>query len=137
MSTSFEGGKVDLSHGRQAADWGLAAVLLGGILAVMAMLLLQVCLTLFGSSGWGPMDLQRLHDVALYGRIVFISAAVASIAFAIGGIIVAYARRQASALGWAGLVISLIALALWIGVLANLLEVVETLARRQGMKGIF
>ena len=138
MSTVFDGGKSDLAQGRQAADWGLASLLLGGILAVMAMLLLQICLYLFLSpSVWGTEDVKRLHDVAIYGRIVFITAGIVSIAFAIRSLALAYNRSQPSALGWAGLLISLIALALWIGVLFDLFEVVEFMARRQGMGGLF
>ncbi len=138
MSTVFDGGKSDLPQGRQAADWGLASLLSGSTLAVMAMLLLQICLYLFLSpSVWGTEDLKRLHDVAIYGRIVFITAGIVSIAFAIRSLVLAYNRSQPFALGWAGLMISLIALALWIGVLFNLFEVVEFMARRQGMGGLF
>jgi hypothetical protein len=138
MSAIFGDGKTNPSQTRQAAEWGFASLLLGGILAVLAVLALQISLHLFlGPPGWGPSDLRALHDVTIAGCVVLGAMCGASVAFGIRSLVLAYKRGQPSALGWAGLMLSILALLLWIGTLIDLFEVVDTLVRRQGLKDIF
>jgi hypothetical protein len=137
MSAAFD----DISESpqpRHAAEWGFASLLLGGILAILAMMLLQINLHLYLSPPvWGATDLRALHGVTIVGTVVFLGTAGISIAFACLSIGGAYRRRQPTALGWAGLLLSVIALLLWIGGLLDLLAVLDTMMRRQGMGGIF
>lgn len=113
-------------------------MLMGGFLAVLAMLLLQINLSLFLSPRvWAASDLDVIHYAAIAGAIVLLAMCGASAAFGLRGLACAYRRDQPSALGWAGLLISILALCLWIGALIDLFEVVDTLMRRHGMEGIF
>jgi hypothetical protein len=138
MSTTFDDGKTNQPQTRQAAEWGLASLLLGGILAVLGLFMLQIDLHLFLSPPvWAPSDLRTLHNVAICGAFVLGGMGIASIAFGIRSLVFAYKRAQPSALGWAGLLISVLALLLWIGALADLFAVVDTMVRRQGMRGLF
>jgi hypothetical protein len=138
MSTAFDHEKTSQTQTRHAAEWGFASLLMGGILAVLAMLMLLINLLLFLSPPvWGPSDLRALYYVAIAGVVVLVGIGFTSVAFGIRSLASAYKRGQPSALGWAGLLISILALLLWIGALVDLFEVVDTMMRRQGMVGIF
>ena len=138
MSTIVDNGKTSLSLTRRAAEWGFASLVSGGVLAVLAVLVLLINLQLFvGPPVWGPTDLRALHDVAIAGSIVLGVMCAASIAFAICSLFLAYKYGQTSALGWAGLMLSVLALLLWIGALIDLFEVVDLMVRRQGIKNLF
>ncbi len=119
------------SPSHAAAERGLASLLLGGILAVLAMLTLQINLTLFSHPGiWGTTDLDRLHYAAIAGAVVLGILCVVSLGLAVASLVSAYNRGQPTALGWAGLLISVLALLLWAGAIVDLLEVIEMLMRR-------
>src|SRR6266436_749471 len=135
MSATFDDGKTSLSQTRRAAEWGFASLLLGGILALLAVLVLQINLHLFlGPPAWGASDLRALYNVTIAGSVVLGTMCAASVAFAIRSLVLAYKCGQPSALGWAGLMLSILALLLWMGALVDLFEVVDTLVRRQGLK---
>jgi hypothetical protein len=138
MSANSDDGKTNALQTRQAAEWGFASLLLGGILAVLAVLVLQINLHLFlGPAAWGASDLRALHNVTIAGSVVLGVMCAASVAFATRSLVLASKLGQPSALGWAGLMLSVLALLLWIGALVDLFEVMDTLARRQGLKDIF
>jgi len=116
---------------RHAAEWGLASLLLGGFLAVLALLTLQLCLSLFVSPPiWAPQDLHMLHDAGVAGAFVLGGLCLLSTIFGIRSLASAYRRGQPCALGWAGLLVSILALLLWAGAIADLLWVAEFLTRR-------
>jgi hypothetical protein len=138
MNTPFDDAKANPSLTRHAAEWGFASLLFGGILAVLAVLVLQINLHLFlGPAAWGASDLRALHNVTIAGSVVLGVMCAASLAFAIRSLVLASKLGQPSALGWAGLALSILALLLWIGTLVDLFEVVDTLARKQGLKDLF
>jgi hypothetical protein len=138
MSTTLDDGRINPSAARQALEWGLASLIMGGVLALLAVLVLQINLHLFATpAGWAASDLRAVHHVAVAGCVVLGAMCVASIGFAIVSLVFAYHRGQPSALGWAGLMISILALLLWIGTLIDLFEVVEMLMRRPMGAGLF
>jgi len=113
-----------------ASHWGLASLLLGGLLAVMAMLMLQMNLQMYLSPrGWSQGDLRPIHDVAIVGAVILGVMTSASMAFGICSLAFAYKRAQPCALGWAGLMISTLAMFLWIGAFVDLFEVLDMLMR--------
>jgi hypothetical protein len=116
---------------RSAAETGLASLLLGGILALMAMLTLQINLQMYFSPRVWPLnDVRPIFYAAILSSIVLAGITGTSIAFGIRGLMIAYKNRLPAALGWAGLLISGLALFLWIGALVDLFSVLEMLRRR-------
>jgi hypothetical protein len=123
--------KVTPSQTRIAAEWGLASLLLGGLLAMMAMLTLQINLQMYLSPRvWSQGDLRPIYYVAIVGAIFLFGMTSTSIAFGIRSLVVAYRRAQPCALGWAGILVSTLALLLWIGTFVDLFSVLDMLMRR-------
>lgn len=135
---SFDDHEPNQAQGREAAEWGLASILMAGVLDVLAMLMLHMNLYLFLSPPvWGASDLRALFYAAVAGAIVMLGLCCISTAFAVRSLLFAVRRGQRAALGLAGLLLSMLALALWVGTLADLFAVVHTMMRRQGMGGLF
>ena len=126
MTAAPDEPKIDPSQTRGAAEWGLASLLLGGVLALMAMLTLQINLHIFlGPRNWSPNDVRPILFAAVPGGIFVLGMTGASIAFGIRSLALAYQRAQPCALGWAGLLISTLGLPLWILTLIDLLGVLH------------
>lgn len=130
MTTTPDEPKGSPSATRGAAEWGLASLLFGGLLAVLAMLTLQINLQMFLSPRiWSPSDVRPLQYAGVGGAIVLACLTGTSIAFGIRSLAIAYRRAQPCALGWAGTLISILALLLWIGALVDLFAVLDMLMR--------
>jgi hypothetical protein len=129
--TTLDEPKINPSQGRNAAEWGLASLLLGGLLSVMAMLTLQINLQMWVTrASWSAGDVRPIYYAAIVGAIVLFCMTSTSIGFGIRSLVIAYKRAQPCALGWAGLMTSTLALLLWIGTLVDLLEVLDVLMGR-------
>ena len=106
-----ESTKLTSKNQDTASHWGLASLLLGGLLAVMAMLWLQMNLpdrTLFFRLG------DDVRAIVNLGAVILGVTTITSIAFGISSLVVAHKRAQSCALGWAGLLVSTLALLMWI-----------------------
>ena len=129
MATTLDQPKV--MQTRCAAEIGLASLLLGGLLAVIAVLVLQINLQMFLSPrAWSANDVRAIQYVAIVGAIVMAGLTTTSMAFGIRSIANAKMHSQPSALGWAGFLISTLALLLWIGALVDLFSVLDMLMRQ-------
>lgn len=124
-------GKIEFEATGRHAESGLASLLLGGILAMMAMVMLAINLLLFVSPFvWAAKDLHLLFQAAVAGTIVIGPIALFSVFVGIHAVVSGFKRRQFSALGLSGLFISTLALLLWAGAIADLFSVVDYLQRR-------
>lgn len=133
MTLSCDVSQPNPSQSRYAAEWGLASLLMGGFLLVLAGLCLQLNLQLFLSGPvWALEDLVRLQDGAVAAAVVLIGLCVISLCLGIVGVVSAFRRCQPCALGLAGIVLSLGALTLWIVAVINLHEVASVMILRQG-----
>ena len=131
MAIPLDQPKITESQSRSAAEIGLASLILGGLLAVMAILVLQINLQMFLSPrAWASNDVQAIRYAAVAGAIVMGGLTITSMAFGIRSIATANNHAQTNALGWAGLLISTLALLLWIGTLVDLFFVLDMLLRR-------
>jgi hypothetical protein len=107
---------------------------MGGLLSIMAMLVLQINLQMFlGPPGWGADDLRGIRAFSIVGCVGIGILCAMSLAFGIVGLVNAFRLGQTSALAWVGIATSIFAVGLWIFVLIDLFAVVEFLARRQGL----
>jgi hypothetical protein len=130
MAASNDSAQSTLSA-RSSAEFGLASLILGGLLAVMAFLTLQINLQMFLiPRNWSVGDLDAIRGVAVVGSFVLAGLTTTSIALGIRSIVLAGKQQQPSALGWAGLLLSTFALLLWIGTLIDLFSVVDMLKHR-------
>lgn len=131
MTTRLEESNLREAQNRSAAEWGLASLLLGGLLAVMAMLMLQINLQMFlGPKVWSPGDVRPIYYAAILATLVLFCMTSMGIAFGIRSLVIAYGRGQPCALGWAGTLMSVLALLLWLGTLYDLFEVLGMLMGR-------
>jgi hypothetical protein len=138
MTNTPDQPKVDQLQTRNAAEWGLASLLLGGLLAVMAMLTLQINLQMYlNPKGWWPNDVRPVQYVGIAGAIVLAGLTGTSIAFGIRSLMLAYKHAQPTALGWLGTMTSVFALLLWIGTLVNLFSVLDMLITVHGLQHLF
>src|SRR5690349_17238445 len=103
MNTNSDEPHGNPLQSQHAAEWGLASLLQGGFLAVLALLTLQLCLFLFVSPPiWAPQDLRLLHDAGVAGAFVLGGLCLLSTIFGIRSLASAYRHGQPCALGWAG-----------------------------------
>lgn len=122
--------RVAESQNRGAAECGLASLLLGGFLAIMAMLSLQINLQMYlGTKAWSQNDLRPIAYAAVAGAVVLAVLLGTSLALAVRSLLLARRNGQSSALGWAGLLLTVPALLLWVGALVDLFAVLEMLER--------
>ena len=123
---------------RHAAEWGFASMFLAGILAILAVLTLQLCAALFfGPPMWARSDLQGIFFASIGAAILVVAMNVASAAFGVMSLMSALRQRQPCALGVAGLMLSVFALLIWIFAFIDLFSVLVFLMRRQGHGGFF
>jgi hypothetical protein len=135
MTEAFDEMKFDPPLDRSASESGLASILMGGVLSILAMLTLQLNLRLFLSPPvWGPADLRLLQQAAIGGGVVLILLCAISTSISVRGLFSGYRCGTSTALAWAGLLLSLLALLLWIGAAVDLYSVVDTMLQRQGIR---
>ncbi len=115
---------------RAAAEWGLASLLMGGVLVMTAMLMLHINLHMYHNPrAWWPDDVRSLRYVGIVGSFELAGLTGASLTFGIRGVLLANRLRQPSALAYAGVLISTFALFLWIITLVNFFSVTDMLLR--------
>ncbi len=130
MTAKPEESIINPAPTRAASEWGLASLLLGGLLAVMALLILQINLQIFLSPrSWSRDDVRPIHDVAIVGAIILAGLTSASLAFGIRSLLLAYKYKEPAALGWAGVLVSTLALLMWIGAFIDLFAILDMLMR--------
>jgi NADH:ubiquinone oxidoreductase subunit H len=107
---------VNAAMSRHAAEWGLASMLLGGALALLAVLMLVVNI-LMGTLArqiMGPSDIRLAMNAAIVGAVFVTILCGVSMFFGIRSLVSAYRNQQPAALGWAGTLVSTLGLILWI-----------------------
>ncbi len=118
---------------RRAADLGLASLLTGSVLAIASLLVLQINLQLYkGGMPFSMDELKLLRIVTIVGFVLMIAFCTASIVFGISSLLAARKYRQNSALGWAGVFMSLWAILLWIGTLLDLFFIIQAVIGPNG-----
>src|ERR1051325_489213 len=123
---------------RHAAEWGFGSMFGAGILAVMAMLTLQICVQLFfGPALWARQDLLGIVYVSIGGVVGVLGLNITCIVSAIYSMVSAFRHNQPCALGLGGLIGRVLVLLLWIFVFVDLFSVLDFLLRRQGHGGLF
>jgi hypothetical protein len=136
MSTSCDVSFTSPAQARYAAEWGLASLLMGGTLTLLAGLALLLNLQLFLSGPvWAMEDLERLQNGSVWAGVVLIGLCVISLSVGVVGLVAAFRRCQPCALGLAGILMSLSAMTLWIVAVGNLHEVTRVMMIRQGLTG--
>ena len=110
-----------------AAELGLASVIMGATLFLASPMTLVLAVLVWQFADQEP-GVVRLHAwLARIGVSIAFLTAVASTAFAITSIRSGMRHRQPTGLGFAGLVLNLAALALWVVTAIGLLNVTESL----------
>jgi hypothetical protein len=127
------GYKEDLdesSESRYAAEWGLAALLMGGVLAIIApvTLIFNLMFWLQGRRVIAPQDMALAHKAGIVGVGFIAVLCLASLAFGIKAWRAASATFQPAGLAVAGTLVSLLALVLWIITGADLIMILTTFA---------
>src|SRR5262245_787291 len=124
---------VNQSLSRHAAEWGLASLLLGGILSVLALLVFQINVVLYLSARSGPIltpgEVRAVFIGSIVGAIIIAARCLTSMIFGIYSLVSAFRFQQPAALGWAGLLISILALLFWIAALVDLFMIVGMMMR--------
>ncbi len=112
-----EGEELDRGRGH-AAQWGLASVLTGGLVLLMAPLTLVITILLAafgpGRMGMDPPQITLATWGLLIGLVVVLLLGLAALLFGVAGILSARARGQPMALGLAGLLVSVAGLVLFL-----------------------
>ena len=125
MTTTLNEPQGNALPTRHAAEWGLASLLLGGLLVIMGMLEMQINQQMYGPHRLSANDAHPIVYAAILGALLLAGMTSASIAFAIRSLVLAIKHSQPSALGWAGLMISTFALLLWIGTFIDLFAILD------------
>ena len=124
---------VNQSQARHAAEWGLASLLMGGILSILSLLALLINIILYAHALSGPFlgpgELTAVFIAAIFGAVIVPAICVTGIVFGIRSLASAFGRDQPGALGWAGLLMSLLALLLWIAVIVDLFMILGMMQR--------
>jgi hypothetical protein len=110
------------------AEWGLASLLLGVALMVMAPVTLLVSLLLWTGGRPVPEDFRGLAvmgGLAALGALVALG--VASLAFGVRALVVAGRTGRPTGLAWGGALASAVALVLWLVVGTDLVMVLHGL----------
>lgn len=138
MTATCDVSQPNASQSRYAAEWGLASLLMGCTLSVLAGITLLLNLQMFLSGPvWALEDIERLKMAAKLGAGILISLSTISLLMGIGGVVAAFRRCQPCPLGLAGILMSLSAITLWAFATINLSEVADVMMIRQGAAGLF
>ena len=120
----------DSSESRYAAEWGLASLLMGGVLAIIApvMLIFNLMFWLQGPRVIAPQDMRLAHKAGIVGVGIIAVLCLTSLSFGIKAWRAALATFQPAGLAVAGTLVSLLALILWIITGADLIMILTTFA---------
>jgi hypothetical protein len=115
---------------RHAYEWGLASVLLGGLLAGTAPVTLIFNLLLWqaGSGVISRSEMRLAHMGGILSILVIGLLCVTSLCFGILGVRWSVATRRPVALPLTGILVSSLALMLWIGVGGDLIAILTSFA---------
>jgi cytochrome bd-type quinol oxidase subunit 2 len=113
---------------RLGFEWGLASLLMGGLLALMALVLFISNILIFLDAGQrlDPTSLEVANIAAIVGIPCFIGLCVCSIVFAIRGMRGARRYDMPMALPASGLLLSIAALILWLVVGVDLIAILQS-----------
>ena len=116
---------------RHAAEWGLASLLMGGILAILApiVLIFNLIFWLNGPRVIAPPDMHLAYKAVIAGLALIALLCLLSLIFGIKAWRSARINYQPAGLGVAGTLISLLALLLWVIVGGDLIMIFETFTR--------
>jgi uncharacterized membrane protein len=118
---------------RHAAEWGLASLLMGGILSILALITLLLNLTFWLGSRHGPVlapaDMHLAYKGVIAALALIALLCLLSLIFGIKAWRSARTNYQPAGLGVAGTLISVLALLLWVIVGADLIMIFETFTR--------
>jgi cytochrome bd-type quinol oxidase subunit 2 len=113
---------------RLGFEWGLASLLMGGLLALMALVLFISNILIFLDAGQrlDPTSLELANIAAIVGIPCFIGLCVCTIVFAIRGMRGARRYDMPMALPVSGLLLSIAALILWLVVGVDLIAILQS-----------
>jgi len=116
---------------RHAAEWGLASLLMGGILTILApiVLIFNLVFWLNGPRVIAPPDMHLAYKGVIAALALIALLCLLSLIFGIKAWRSARMNYQPAGLGVAGTLISLLALLLWVIVGADLIMIFETFMR--------
>ncbi len=116
---------------RHAAEWGLASLLMGGILTILApiVLIFNLIFWLHGSQVIAPPQMRLAYKGVIAALALIVLLCLLSLIFGIKAWRSARTNYQPAGLGVAGTLISLLALLLWIIVGTDLIFIFETFTR--------
>lgn len=117
LGTMVAGQTAGSTAPRAGAEWGLASVLLGGLLALLVPPALQIAhtLELTGYRGFSTQD-KRLAGYGGYiAAGLCMALAIVGVGFGIKGINLSRQHGQAAALGITGVLVGVLAFLFWVG----------------------
>lgn len=119
------------SESRHAAEWGLASLLLGGVLTIIApiTLIFNLIFWLQGPRIIAPQDMGLAHKAGIVGVGFVVVLCLVSLSFGIKAWRSASAAFQPAGLAVAGTLVSLLALVLWIITGADLILILTAFVR--------
>src|SRR5262249_14302194 len=108
MEDDLETREFNAAMTRHAAEWGLASMLLGRALALLAvlMLIVNILLGTLARQIMGPADLQLAAVGGIVGGMVVLILSGLSVFFGIRSLVSASRHAQPAALGIAGTLVS-------------------------------
>jgi hypothetical protein len=109
-----------------AAQWGLASLMIGGVVFVASPVLL-VFNTIFANGGRYRVPMGLAWTASIIGLVTILAIGVASIVFGARGCIIAGRQRQCPALAVAGMFMSIAAVISWLIVAIDLIVVLAML----------
>jgi hypothetical protein len=122
------------AQSRYAAEWGLAALILSGILvlaAILALLAILLYVAMLNQLRPSRTDVLLTAILACVLSGLFTAMTLLSIVFGLIGVRAAWRRCQPGGLPVAGLILSLFSVLLWAAVIVGLVMNMIDLSRRQ------
>jgi hypothetical protein len=119
---------------RHATDWGQAALLLGGVLLLLAplMMIVMILAVAIAVPLWGPSEIRTVSIVFAIPLVCLVALSILSLIAAILGLKAAVSRRQPAGLPVSGLLVGLVALLFsLINLVANFLIADDMIRLRQ------
>jgi hypothetical protein len=122
---------VSTSMARHAGEWGLASLVLGGLIVIVAPITLIFNLLLWmGRQQAVPPEHMRLaYSGALAALIVVFVLGIVGLVFGVRGLVSAAVRRQPAGLAVGGVIVNAAALLLWLIVSIDQIMIWEGMLR--------
>jgi hypothetical protein len=123
--------ETNLALSRHAAEWGLASLLTGGVLLLMApvTLIFNFLFWVSGSRVLAPSDMRLAFQGAMIALVVLLGLVLASLSCGVIGLYSAVTRRQPAGLAAAGILVNVAALVLWLIVGIDLVAILNAFSR--------